>query len=220
MNQSLNQNSFDFERLGDQLPRRKRQLTAKIARLLLKCLGWQITGSLPNVSHAVLIGVPHTSNYDGIPGLLTVMAIDVDIKILGKKQLFSVPILAQFLRWVGVIPIDRDKKGSVLQANIQKFADSDAFLLALAPEGTRDYAPTWKTGFYYLAVQAKVPIIPVGLDYATKRVCFMSAFYPTGDYERDLPKLLQAYRGILGKNYHKMSGILQELNASHENKHQ
>ena len=120
---------MDLTALGDRLPRRHRPKTAYLARLALQALGWQITGSLPNIPQAVVIGVPHTSNYDGVPALLASLAINVDIRVLAKKQLFAVPILSHLLRWVGVMPIDRDKKGSVLQANIDRFATGKPFFL-------------------------------------------------------------------------------------------
>lgn len=204
---------FDFDNIGDQLPRRRQGLISMLARYLLKLLGWQILGKLPNVPQAVLVGAPHTSNYDGLPAILMVLATGLDIKVLGKKQLFAVPVLASFLRWAGVVAIDRDKKGSVLQANIDRFASGQPLLLGLAPEGTRGYTDTWHTGFYYLALKAGVPIVPVALDYKTKQIRFMPEFYPGGDYESDLPKILQVYRGAVGRHPQKMSKILQDLDA-------
>ena len=130
---------------------------------------------------------------------------------MGKKELFAVPLLSQFLRWAGVIPIDRDKKGSVLQANIDRFNTGKPLFLALAPEGTRGYTQSWKTGFYYLAWQAGVPIIPVAMDYATKEIRFMTPFYPTGDIDVDLPKIYQYFAGVVPKHPQFLSKPLQEL---------
>lgn len=202
---------MDLTALGDRLPRRHRPKTAYLARLALQALGWKITGSLPNIPQAVIIGVPHTSNYDGVPALLASLAIDVDIRVLGKKQLFAVPILLHLLRWVGVMPIDRDKKGSVLQANIDRFATGKPFFLALAPEGTRACKPSFKTGFYYLALGAGVPIVPVALDYQSKQIRFMPPFEPTGDYDADLPKILAYYQGVTARHPKNMAKILQDL---------
>lgn len=199
--------------LGEQVPKKHRPFAQKIAQFILPRLGWQVTGSIPNVGQAVLIGVPHTSNYDAVPAFLMLLALGLDIRILGKKQLFSVPILAQFLRWIGVMPIDRTKKGSVLQSSIANFADNKPLFLALAPEGTRSYTTSFKSGFYYLAVGAGVPIIPVALDYATKTICFMPPFYPTGDYVNDLPQIVALYQGVQGRHPHKMSQILQDLSS-------
>lgn len=201
---------FDYDALGSQLPRRHRPLATKIARGLLAMLGWRLLGRLPDVPQAVIIGAPHTSNVDGVPAILTMLALGLDIKVMGKKQLFSVPILSQFLTWVGVIAIDRDKKGSVLQANIDRFATGEPLLLALAPEGTRQYTESFRTGFYYLAMEAGVPIIPVALDYPTKTVRFLNVCYPTGDYQADLVGIIKQYHGVVGYHPSKMAKILQD----------
>ena len=202
---------LDYDDLGELLPRRHRPLATKVARRLLSLLGWRLLGKLPNVPQAVIIGAPHTSNVDGVPAILTMLALGLDIKVMGKKQLFSVPILSQFLTWVGVIAIDRDKKGSVLQANIDRFATGTPLLMALAPEGTRNYTDSFRTGFYYLAMGAGVPIIPVALDYPTKTVRFLEVCYPTGDYQADLAVILSAYRGIEGRHPSQMAQVLQDL---------
>ncbi|OOS19816.1 1-acyl-sn-glycerol-3-phosphate acyltransferase [Moraxella pluranimalium] len=201
---------FSYDALGSQLPRRHRPLATKMARRLLAMLGWRLLGRLPDVPQAVIIGAPHTSNVDGVPAILTMLALGLDIKVMGKKQLFSVPILSQFLTWVGVIAIDRDKKGSVLQANIDRFATGEPLLLALAPEGTRQYTESFRTGFYYLAMGAGVPIIPVALDYPTKTVRFLDVCYPTGDYQADLAGIIKQYHGVVGYHPSKMAKILQD----------
>lgn len=176
-------------------------------------MGWQIVGDIPNIPQAVLIGVPHTSNIDGLYALPMLFALNININILGKKQLFNIPVLAQFLRYAGVIPIDRDKKGSVLQANIDRFKTGKPLFLALAPEGTRGYTDEWKTGFYYLALGAGVPIIPVAMDYKTCQIRFMKPFYPTGNLDDDLPKLYAYYQGVVPKHPKNLSKPLQLLNT-------
>lgn len=197
--------------LGDNVPRRHGKIAQKLAQTFNRTVGWKIVGEVANIKKAVLIGAPHTSNFDGVYTLPLLIELDIDIKILGKKELFILPILSHFLRWAGVVAIDRQKKGSTLQATIDKFNNSEQLFLALAPEGTRGYTDNWKTGFYYLAMEAGVPIIPVALDYRTKEIRFMPAFYPTGDIEADLPKLYAYYEHVEGKNLQNMSKPLQEL---------
>lgn len=198
------------DQLGKQVPRRHGRFAKRLASWVYRACGWKTVGSIPDISQAVLIGVPHTSNFDGVYAIPMVLALDLDVKILAKKQLFAVPILAQFLRWAGVMPIDRDKKGSVLQANIDRFKTGKPLFLALAPEGTRGYTDSWRTGFYYLAVGAGVPIIPVAMDYRTKEIRFMQPFYPTGDIETDLPKIYAYFKGVQGKNPSRMSKPIAE----------
>lgn len=197
--------------LGNNVPRRNGSIAPALASWFLKATGWTIVGEIPNIKKAVLLAVPHTSNIDGLFGIPAILASDIDIKMMGKKELFNVPVLANFLRWAGVISINRQAKGSTLQASIDKFNQADSLFLGIAPEGTRDYVDVWKTGFYHLAVGADVPILPVALDYKTKQIRFMPLLYPTGDLESDLPKLYQYYAGVEGKYFEKMSKPLQDL---------
>lgn len=195
--------------LGDRVPKRCGRITPKIARLFNRLTGWRTVGQIPNIDQAVVIGAPHTSNLDGVYALPLLVELGVDIKILAKKELFGVPILSQFLTWVGVMPIDRGKKGSVLQANIDRFATKEPLFLGLAPEGTRTRTEKWKTGFYYLAVGAGVPIIPAALDYRMKTLQFLPSFYPTGDIEQDLPKIYAYFQDITPKHPHHFNLPLQ-----------
>lgn len=203
---------IDPTTIGDNVPRRNDPTIAKYANKFLTTLGWQIVGDIPNVKKCVLLAVPHTSNFDGLYAIPTLLALDVDIKLLGKKELFKVPVMGKFLKWAGIIAIDRQKKGSTLQATIDRFHQEDKLWLGLAPEGTRDYTDSWKTGFYYLAEGAGVPILPVAMDYKTKQVRFLPLFHPTGDIEADLPKIYEYYRGVQGKHVKKMSQPLQDVN--------
>lgn len=203
--------NIDSTALGDNVPRRHGKITPSLARTFLNLIGWQIVGDIPNINKAVLLAVPHTSNFDGVYAIATLLALDVDIKIMGKKELFKLPVMSHFLRWGGVVPIDRANKGSTLQATIDKFATSNKLFLALAPEGTRSYTDEWKTGFYYIATGAGVPILPVAMDYNTKEVRFMPLFYPTGDIETDLPKIYAYYKDVEGKHVDRMSKPLQDL---------
>ncbi len=200
--------------LDDLIPRRGGAITPVIGARLLKVLGWRTVGDIPNVSQAVVLALPHTSYLDGLYALPGLFAIDLKVSIMGKHTLFKVPVLAQLLRWMGIIPINRGNKGSVLQASIAKFKTGKPLFLGLSPEGTRDYRKEWKTGFYYLAVGAGVPILPVALDYKTKEIRFLSAVYPTGDIEADLPKIYAQYKGVLPKYPERLSQPLQDVNQS------
>lgn len=198
--------------IGDNVPRRKGVFSPLLASLFLKITGWKTVGEIANIPKAVCLAVPHTSNIDGLYALPSVFSLNFGVKIMGKKGLFSNPIMAKFMAWSGVIPIDRGNKGSVLQASIDKLKESEQLFVGLAPEGTRGYTEEWKSGFYYLAVGADVPIIPVAMDYKTKEIRFMNPFYPTGDYEADLPKILAMYKGVVPKDPTGLSQPLQDIN--------
>ena len=200
--------------LGSLIPKRNGSITPPIASLLMKAAGWRTVGEIPNIAQAVVLALPHTSNIDGVYALPSLFALDVKISIMGKHTLFKVPVLKQLLGWLGIIPINRGDKGSVLQASIDKFKSGEPLFLGLSPEGTRDYTENWKTGFYYLALGAKVPILPVALDYNTKEVRFLDLVYPTGDIEADLPKIYEQYRGVIPRHPERLSKPLQDVNNS------
>lgn len=205
-NQILTKNN-----LGARVPKRGGLIAPALARLFLNLTGWKTVGEIPDVPQAVCLAVPHTSNVDGVYAIPALLALDFGINIMGKKSLFKNPIMAKFLLWSGIIPIDRKKKGSVLQASIDEFKKGKPLFLGLAPEGTRGYTEEWKSGFYYLAIGAEVPIMPIALDYGTKELRFMNLFYPTGDYDKDLPKILAMYKGVVPKDPSKLSQPLQNL---------
>ena len=200
--------------LGPLIPKRGNRFAPIVASALLKAAGWRTVGTIPNISQAVVLALPHTSNIDGIYAIPSLFALDLKISIMGKHTLFKVPVLAQLLNWIGVIPINRGDKGSVLQSSIDKFKTGEPLFLGLSPEGTRQYTESWKTGFYYLAVGANVPILPVALDYKTKEIRFLSLVYPTGDIEADLPKIYVQYRGVMPRHPERLSQPLQDINNS------
>ncbi len=198
--------------IGKSAPRRGGIISPILADIFLKLAGWRVVGEIPDIPQAVCLAVPHTSNIDGVYALPSVLVSDVRINIMGKKSLFKNPIMAKMMHWFGVIPIDRTKKGSVLQASIDEFKKGKPLFLGLAPEGTRSYREEWKSGFYYLATGAGVPILPVAMDYKTKEIRFMNLFYPTGDYDADLQEILSRYKGVMPKEYQNLSQPLQDVN--------
>ena len=217
--QSVNSNilpKLSKKQLGSLVPKRGNKIAPVIASAMLKAAGWRTVGEIPNISQAVVLALPHTSNIDGVYAIPSLFALDLKISIMGKHTLFKVPVFAQLLNWIGVIPIDRSDKGSVLQASIDKFKTGKPLFLGLAPEGTRQYTETWKSGFYYLAVGAGVPILPVAMDYKTKEIRFMSLVYPSGDIEADLPKIYAQYKGVIPRHPERLSQPLQDINHSAE----
>ena len=209
----INQTPLDPSQFGSNVPRRDDPNIAKLAAKYLKMRGWQLVGEMPNVKQLVMLAVPHTSNEDGWNAVMGILTLGIDVKLMGKKELFLIPVIGPFLFFWGMISIDRHKKGSTLQATLEQFNQQDQLWLALAPEGTRSYTDKWKTGFYHIAVGAGVPILPIAMDYKTKQIRFMPLFYPTGDYDADLPKILENYRGVLGKHFEKMSQPLQDVHG-------
>lgn len=164
-----------------------------------KILGWKIAGDFdPELNKAVIIVVPHTSWHDFYVGAFTRRIKKIQINFVAKKELFKWPF-GWYFRWMGGAPLDRTSGQNKVDAITGIFNSREEFRLALAPEGTRKKVTTWKTGYYYIAMAAKVPIIAVSFDYKTKTVTINQPFYPTGNIEADTPVLRSYFDGVVGK---------------------
>jgi len=143
----------------------------------------------------VLIVAPHTSNWDFVVGFWAYLALDIAATWFGKHTLFRGPFGAIF-RHFGGIPIHRESvsAASIVDLYVDEFERRDRMVLAIAPEGTRRKVAEWKSGFYRIAVKARVPIVPVVLDYGRRRVSIGAPFVPTGDWERDIPLIKGFFR--------------------------
>ena len=171
-----------------------------ISRFILhKLMRWSVVGEFPkDIKKYILIGAPHTSNYDFIIGLLIKLTLDVPISFIGKKSLFKFPF-GWFFRAVGGVPVDRQKNEKVVDAVTKIFNEKDQFIFAFSPEGTRSKVDVWKTGFYFIAKQSKVPIVALTFDFGKRQTEVFSPFYTTDDQEADFKYLKSLYKGIQGK---------------------
>ena len=185
--------------LGDSTPRRGNFFSAAVGRAVLGLFSWGFEGSIPNVSKAVLIVAPHTSNWDFFIGVAAMFGLGLRVVFLGKHTLFTWP-LGSVMRWLGGIPVDRRATRGVVDETVKLFAGSEQMILALSPEGTRSSVERWKTGFYYVAMEAQVPIVPVELDYGRRLVRIGGRFEPTGELDRDLQTLEEFFLGVEGRS--------------------
>ena len=164
-----------------------------------KLLGWSIDGDFDrSIKKSVIIVVPHTSWHDFYIGVFTRRILKIEINFVGKRELFKPPF-GWYFKWMGGAALDRTPGQNKVEAIAKVFEGKEEFRLSLAPEGTRKKVLAWKTGFYFIALKANVPIIPVAFDYSTKTVVIHDAFYPTGDIETDMPVLRTLYQGVVGK---------------------
>lgn len=169
------------------------------SRFGLKLFGWRTEGTMPNVNKAVLIAAPHTSNWD-LPVMLAVAFVfRVKLFWVGKHTLFRWPF-GFFLRWMGGIPFNRSGTQNLVARTAEFFQQKEKLILAIAPEGTRQKVRYWKTGFYYIAQQAGVPIVMSFCDFSRKVAGVGPMFIPTGDLESDLQKIQAFYAHFAGKN--------------------
>ncbi len=177
----------------DTAPRRRNRFLRVLATWLLNMSGWSVEGDIPDHPKMVLIGGPHTSNWDFIVGLLTVWSIELDVHWVGKHTIFKPPFRRLFA-YFGGIPVNRDQPGTIFRDIIVQFERRDQFLLAISPEGTRRKVVRWKPGFHRIAKMAGVPILPSAIDFGTKRVHFGPIFEPGEDFDQDV-RVLQEFFG-------------------------
>lgn len=166
--------------------------------IFLKWYGWQIKGDMPNVKKYIIVVAPHTSNYDFLIGVAVRSILGFKASYLGKKELFKAPF-GWLFRKLGGYPVDRSKHTNLVDAVAAIFDAHDEFAIAIAPEGTRKFVPTWKTGFYYMAIKAKVPLVLSAFNYKTKTVEILEPFYPTGNKVEDENTILNFYKEHQGR---------------------
>lgn len=163
------------------------------ARFLLWLLGWKVQGPPPPYPKYVAIFASHTSNWDGIVGILCSFALRVRGNWLGKDSLMKGPF-GWILKKMGGIPVDRSQPKKLVEQVVEFFNQNEEAKLGIAPEGTRFFTDHWKSGFYHIALLAKVPIVLGFWDYATKTVGNSGeVLIPTGDIEKDLQFIKQVY---------------------------
>ena len=167
----------------------------------LKLTGWRVEGHLPaDCPKCVVIAAPHTSNWDLPNMLLAGFALRANLYWMGKRSIFKPPFGA-FMRWLGGIAVNREKSNNLVAASVEAIrAAPGALQLVVPPEGTRSKVRYWKTGFYYIAHGAGVPIVLSYMDYARKVSGIGPVFHPTGDIERDMGHIKTFYAPFKGKN--------------------
>jgi 1-acyl-sn-glycerol-3-phosphate acyltransferase len=168
---------------------------AQLASLPLSLAGWQFEGSPPAEKKYVCLAFPHTSNWDGLLLVLLAQSIGLTMSWMIKDDWTRGP-LGILLRRVGAIGIDRSGSHNVVERMIEEFGKRDELVLGIPPEGTRRRAEHWKSGFYQIALGAKVPVVPGYLDYGRKRAGLGAPLYLTGDVGADMDKIRAFYADV------------------------
>jgi 1-acyl-sn-glycerol-3-phosphate acyltransferase len=173
-----------------------------LSRLFRKALvglyrrnGWKAFGEVPSPRKFVLIAAPHTSNWDFVYFLGLTEDLGIMPHFMAKKSLFRWP-WKNFMLDMGGVPVDRGTSQNYVQAMIDEFARRTEFMLTIAPEGTRGAVRQWKTGFYHIAMGAKVPMVVGMMDYAKKTGGLGPAIWPTGDFRADMAKIAEIYAKV------------------------
>jgi 1-acyl-sn-glycerol-3-phosphate acyltransferase len=175
---------------------------SRLARLVLRLLGWELVFDGLPAAQGVAAVYPHTSNWDFVVGLLAKWAIGIPVTFWGKHTLFRVPVLGWWMRWLGGVPVDRRApQGLVAQAvaAMRAAREQGRFQwVALAPEGTRRAVPGWRSGFYAVAHGAQVPLALVVLDFGSRRIGFDSFWRTSGNAAADMAVFAQRLAGVRG----------------------
>jgi 1-acyl-sn-glycerol-3-phosphate acyltransferase len=171
------------------------------SKAYLKLAGWKVEGSLPpEARKAVLIAAPHTSNWDLPNTIMVAYVLGMNMYWMGKQSIFKWPF-DNLMQWLGGIAVNRDKSTNLVAASAEALVAADGKVqLIIPPEGTRSKARYWKTGFYYIALAAKVPIVMAYMDYPQKRAGLGPLFYPSGDIDTDMVAIKAFYAQFQGKN--------------------
>ncbi|KUO64526.1 MAG: 1-acyl-sn-glycerol-3-phosphate acyltransferase [Lutibacter sp.] len=167
--------------------------------ILYTIFGWKTVGSFPkDLKKYVIIAAPHTHWQDFPLGVLTRFAEALPANYIGKASLFRPPFGFIFRR-LGGTPIERSTSSNKVAAIVELFNSKDSFILAMSPEGTRKKTESWKTGFYYIAKGANVPIVMIALDFKNKEVKVAEPYYLTDNMENDFNFFHKFYEGVQGK---------------------
>jgi 1-acyl-sn-glycerol-3-phosphate acyltransferase len=171
-----------------------------IFKLIFKISGWKIIGDVPReLKKYIIIVAPHTSNWDFPIGVAVRSIMAFKANFLGKKELFE-SSMGWLFKKLGGLPVDRSRSTNMVDEVVKVIEKVDYFVVAMAPEGTRKKTKRWKTGFYYIATKAKIPIVMVGFDYPSKSIIWAEPFYPGGDLNKDAQVFDSFFKDKMGKN--------------------
>ncbi|MCK4490860.1 MAG: lysophospholipid acyltransferase family protein [Anaerolineales bacterium] len=181
----------------------------------LKLTGWEAVGNVPHTPKFVMLLAPHTSNWDLFLILAILYLLGIKFFWFGKKEIFQWPV-GWFFKWLGGIPIDRSLQQNVVQQTAEIIQAREQIIVGISPEGTRSNTKYWKTGFYYIACQAQIPIVFAFLDYGRKAGGLGPIMNPTGDIEEDMKTIRHFYSGITAKHPHNFGNILIKPRLNNE----
>lgn len=167
-------------------------------RTVLDVFGWRVVGELPNLERVLVIGAPHTSNWDFVYAMAAILGLNLKLRWLGKHTIFKFGV-TWFMNWLGGIPVNRGKPESIVE-NVARLVERDkGIIIGMAPEGTRKKVEKWKTGFLRISTALDCPLFLVGLDFPNKLIVLDQLFYPTGDNDADIATLKAFYGKYTGK---------------------
>lgn len=183
------------------------RLSRTLANLILHLRSWRVEVDPPAAPKYMLIGAPHTSNWDFFYFLLMVYASGLKLNFVGKDSLFRWP-LGMLMRRLGGIPVNRRSNNNFVAQMVEVYKQRDQLVITIAPEGTRGKTDYWRTGFYYIALGAGVPIALGYIDYRHKVVGIGPTITPTGDLHADFVRIREFYAQKTGR-YPQLQGEIK-----------
>ncbi len=181
----------------------------------MKLTGWRVVGQVPDTPKMIVVAAPHTSNWDLIFLLGAAFTLRLRVNWLGKDSLFRTP-LGPLLRFVGGIPVDRSRANNMVAAIVEQIGEGAGCAIVIPPAGTRSKTEYWKSGFYWIAVGAQIPLVCGYLDYAKKEAGLGLSFVPNGEVSTDMDRLRDFYGDITGRYPDQKSRILLRQEVSDE----
>jgi 1-acyl-sn-glycerol-3-phosphate acyltransferase len=172
------------------------RLLRPLGRAWLGLTGFRVVGEMPALDKFVIIAAPHTTNWDLPHTLAAGLHYGLGVNWMGKDSLFKGPF-GGLMRRLGGMPVDRSQSTNAVAGMIATFAARKRLHLIIAPAGTRSAGARWKSGFYYIAHGAGVPVVLAFIDYSSKTIGVAGVFEPTGDYDADLPHIQAIYAKVL-----------------------
>ena len=167
--------------------------------IFFNIIRWKIVGDTDFPKKCVIIAAPHTHWIDFFIAIFARSLFkQKKVSFIGKKELFKFP-LNYFLKWLGGMPVNRGSNSNSVDSIVEIFNQNDTFILGISPEGTRKKVDKWKTGFYYIAKKAKVPVITAALDFENKQIKISKPFNLTDNINKDINYLRSFYSGVKGK---------------------
>ena len=164
----------------------------------MRLAGWRVDGNLPDLKKYILIGAPHTSNWDYVLFLGVMFSLRMDARVMVKADVFFFPV-GWFFRYCGGYPVERKKSTGLVEQMVDAINAEDKFILAIAPEGTRSYVTDWTRGFYHIAKGAGIPIVMAQVEGISKTIHLLKEpFNPTDDIEADMAAIKGNFDGVVG----------------------
>ena len=173
-----------------------------ISNAIMRLVGWRVEGTLPDLPKYIIIGAPHTSNWDFLLFLGVIFNLKADVRYMGKAELFRSPF-GWFFYWCGGIPVDRKKSSGLVEQTVEACNRSERFIMTIAPEGTRHGVKEWKRGFYHIAKGAGIPVVMAIVDAKRKSMRVGQIFHLTDDMEADIKTVQSYFDGMIGINPNK-----------------